>query len=158
MSATLAPITAATPTPTRYRRLHLAGIVVAALVANAVVTTATDQILHIVGVYPPWGVPMTEVGDNLLALAYRMVYGIVGGYFAAALAPRRAAPDAAMRAALAYGVVGFVLSAIGGWVAVTRYDTGPAWYPVLLAAVALPVAWLGGALHRRRHTGRRAGW
>jgi hypothetical protein len=26
-----------------------------------------------------------------------------------------------------------------------------AWYPITLAVITMPAAWLGGALHRRRH-------
>ncbi len=162
MSATVAPFTPAAPRP---RRPRLAAAVAAAAAANAVVTTATDQVLHVLEVYPPWGQPMHDPALNALALGYRTVYGVVGAYLAAALAARFAARSgagdasgaparAAMRAALAYGVVGFVLSAVGAWVAITRYDVGPAWYPLLLAAEALPVAWLGGALHGARHRAR----
>jgi hypothetical protein len=157
MSATIAPVT---PAPSRppAARLRLAGATLAALVANAVVTTATDQLLHETGVYPPWGQPMLDAGDNALALAYRVVYGALGGYLAAALAARlapRGAPGAPVRAALAFGVVGLVLSAVGGWVAVTQYHTGPAWYPILLAAACVPCGWLGGVLQARRSARRR---
>jgi hypothetical protein len=161
MSATFAPVTPAPSRPPSVR-LRLAGATLAALVANAVVTTATDQLLHELGVYPPWGQPMPDPGDNALALAYRVVYGVLGGCLAAALAARLAPRGAAgaptrapMRAALAYGIVGLVLSAVGGWVAVTQYHTGPAWYPILLAAVCVPCGWLGGALQARWSARRR---
>ena len=39
----------------------------------------TDQVLHVLGVYPPWNVPMRDPGLNLLALAYRSVYAVLGG-------------------------------------------------------------------------------
>ena len=171
MSVTLAPSTPAAPSARRpHPARRLAVAVAAAVMANAVVTTATDQILHVLDVYPPWGQPMFDPGDNLLALGYRTVYTVLGGYLAAALAarftarrsgrpatsdaggaPLRDAPtrDAPMRAALAFGLIGLVLSAAGAAVTITRYDLGPDWYPLLLAAVALPAAWLGGALHRR---------
>lgn len=138
----------------RPRRLgRSVAAVAAAVVANAVVATAVDQLLHVMGVYPPWGVAMTETADNLLALAYRVVLGTLGGALAARLAPR-GVPGAPMRHALAYGVVGLVLSTAGGVVAVTQYHTGPAWYPILLAAACVPCAWLGGAIERRRRVAR----
>lgn len=156
MSTTLAPSTPAAP---RARGSHaarrVAGAVAVAVVANAVVSTATDQLFHELGVFPPWGQPMPDAGDNALALGYRTVFAVLGGYLAAALAARFAGREAAgapMRAALAFGAVGLVLSALGAAVTLTQFDWGPAWYPLLLVAVALPAAGLGGALHRRRRT------
>jgi hypothetical protein len=100
--------------------------------------------LHVLRVYPPWGQPMHDPGLNLLALAYRCVYGVVGSYLTA-----RFAPHSPMRHALVGGMIGFVLSAAGA-IATIPMKLGPAWYPMLLALSALPTAWLGGALHRRR--------
>src|SRR4051812_40498795 len=53
-----------------------------------ILSMGTDQILHILKVYPPWGVPMWGPGLNALALAYRLVYTVLGGYVTARLAPR----------------------------------------------------------------------
>lgn len=55
-----------------------------------------------------------------------------------------------MKHALVYGTIGLAVSAVGAYVTVAKVDLGPAWYPLLLAAVSVPGAWLGGALHRRR--------
>ena len=109
----------------------------------------TDQVLHVLEVYPPWGQPMYETSLNLLALSYRIVYGIVGGYIVARFAPRNP-----MRHALALGVVGLVLSAAGAITAITTMDLGPAWYPIVLALTAVPCAWLGGALQGMRQAER----
>ncbi len=68
------------------------------------------------------------------------MYGIVGGYVVARLAPRNP-----MRHALVMGIVGLVLST-AGVIAATRMDLGPMWYPVVLLLTALPCAWLGGSL------------
>ncbi len=84
---------------------------------------------------------MYDPGLNLLALAYRSVYAVVGSYIAA-----RYAPHTPMRHALALGVVGLVLSVAGAIVTITRYDLGPNWYPIALVLIALPCAWLGGVL------------
>ena len=48
----------------------------------------------------------------------------------------------------ALGVIGTILSILG---AIAMWDFGPNWYPVLLAASALPSAWLGGLLYRSLH-------
>jgi hypothetical protein len=50
------------------------------------------------------------------------------------------------RHALVLGSIGLVLSIAG---AVAMWDAGPAWYPLALAASALPCAWLGGRLQVR---------
>ena len=110
--------------------------------AVVVLSLGTDQVLHTLDVYPPWGQPMYDPGLNLLALAYRCVYAVVGSYIAA-----RFAPHTPMRHALALGVVGLVLSAAGAIVAITMVDVGPSWYPMALVLTALPCAWLGGVLH-----------
>ena len=95
-------------------------------------------------VYPPWGQPMYETGDNLLALAYRIIYAVAGCYLTARFAPRNP-----MKHALILGAVGFILSLAGAIVAITN-NLGPAWYPIALVLTALPCAWLGGALYRKR--------
>jgi hypothetical protein len=121
-----------------------AGAVLAGLIAIFVLSLGTDQVLHSLAVYPPWGQPMREPGLNLLALSYRIVYGVLGSYLTARLAPR-----APMRHALILGAIGLVLSTAGAVVGI-RMDLGPAWYPILLALTALPCAWAGGALYAGR--------
>ena len=59
-------------------------------------------------VYPPWGQPMFDTGQNLLALSYRLVYTILGGYITAGLAPHRP-----MRHVLILGIIGFVMATAG---------------------------------------------
>ena len=61
--------------------------IVVGFLSVAVFSLATDQVLHVIGVYPPWGEPMYDTGLNLLALSYRTLYTILGGYITAALAP-----------------------------------------------------------------------
>jgi hypothetical protein len=113
--------------------------------AVVVLSLGTDQVLHVLEVYPPWGQPMHDPGLILIALAYRTVYAVVGSYIAA-----RFAPYAPMRHAMALGVVGLVLSTAGA-IATIPMNLGPAWYPIALVLTALPCAWLGGVLYRVRH-------
>ncbi len=80
----------------------------AGFVTVLVLSLATDQLFHILGVYPPWGEPMRGTGQNLLALSYRVVYAVLGSYIAARLAPRNP-----MRHAMILGAIGFVLSTLG---------------------------------------------
>jgi hypothetical protein len=86
----------------------------------AVLSLGTDQVLHVLEVYPPWDQPMREPRLNLLALAYRIVYAVLGSYIAA-----RLAPHAPMRHAVILGVVGLVLSGAGA-LATIPMDLGPA--------------------------------
>ncbi len=105
----------------------------------------TDQLFHVLRVFPPWNEPMNETGDNILALAYRCVYGVVGSDVTA-----RFAPHSPMLHVWIGASIGFVLSTLG-IIAAMNMNLGPIWYPVLLTLTALPCAWLGGMLHQRFH-------
>lgn len=120
------------------------GAVLLAFVVVFVLSLGTDQILHVLEVYPPWGEPMWDHGLNALALGYRIVYGIAGGYVAARFAPRNP-----MRHAMLVGALGFVLSVLGAIAAISM-KAGPSWYPIVLALTAIPCAWLGGKLFEKR--------
>jgi hypothetical protein len=123
--------------------------IVAAFLANALLSLATDQLLHVLDVYPPWGEPMHDPRLNALALTYRIVYGVAAGVIVARLAPR-----APMRHAAILGTIGFGFATLGAVVAVTQYDLGPAWYPIALAVTAFPSIWLGAAWHGRHRYAR----
>ena len=110
------------------------------ILAGVILSIGTDQVLHVLQVYPPWGQPMYAFGLNLLALSYRMIYGVLGGYLVA-----RFAPYSPLGHALIGGVLGFVVS-LAGVIAATQVDLGPLWYPIALALTAIPCAWLGGRL------------
>lgn len=135
-------ITAATGNPNaineRPRRLRSVGAVVAGLVSIFAVTTAVDAVMHATGVFPPLGAP--PMSDALFALAfgYRFVIDVAGSALTARLAHRRP-----LRHALVLGGVGLVLSIAG---AIAMWDDTRAWYPLALAASALPCGWLGGRL------------
>jgi hypothetical protein len=127
----------------RARRLSQSvGAVFLGFVMVVLLSLGTDHVLHVLGVYPPWGEAMREPGLNLLALSYRCVYAVFGSYLAARFAPRYP-----MRHALILGVIGFVLSLAGAMAAIPL-DLGPAWYPIAIVLTALPCAWLGGVAHR----------
>ena len=138
-----------TETGTHPRRLlRSAAAVFLGFIAVVVLSLGTDQVLHVVHVYPPWGQPMDEPGLNLLALSYRIVYTVFGMYLTA-----RLAPHSPMGHALVGGAIGFVLGTAGA-IATIPMHLGPAWYPIAIALTALPCAWLGGFLHRRSQAER----
>jgi hypothetical protein len=123
--------------------MRRAGAVLAGLVAIVILSTAMDGVLHAIGVYPPPRQPMSD-GLYLLATAYRIVYGVAGGYITA-----RLAPDRPTEHALALGWVGVVISVAG---AAAMWAYGPAWYSLLVITIALPSALAGGHLHQVRST------
>jgi len=116
--------------------------VLTGFIAVFIVSLATDQLMHVLDIYPPWGEPMLDTGLLSLALSYRIVYGIAGGYIVARLAPRNP-----MRHALVMGGIGLVLSVAGG---IAMWDMGAHWYAVAVALTALPCAWFGGWLFINR--------
>jgi len=136
--------TKSSPHPRRLLRSTAA--ILLGFLAVFVLSLGTDQVLHELDVYPPWGQPMFDTGQNLLALSYRILYTVIGGYIAARLAPHRP-----MRHALILGVIGLLPSTAGAVAAITMADLGPVWYPVAIVLTALPCTWLGGVLHRRLH-------
>ncbi|MPY89141.1 MAG: hypothetical protein GEU99_14595, partial [Luteitalea sp.] len=103
-------MTIATPTaqprPSRFWRSTAA--VLAGFISVVVLSLATDQLLHVLEVYPPWGEPMWEPALNLLALSYRTVYNVASGYITASLAPH-----ARMRHVVVLGIIGFVAGTVG---------------------------------------------
>lgn len=122
--------------------------VLAGLVTVVLLSLATDQLFHALGVYPPWGEPMHDPALNVLALSYRLVYTVAGTWLTARIAPR-----SPMAHALIGGSIGMILAGAGA-AATIPMDLGPAWYPIALVLTALPCAWLGGTLeHRRRGIG-----
>ena len=119
--------------------------VVAGFLAVAGLSLATDQLFHVLDVYPPWGQPMNDTGDNLLALSYRVVYTLLGGFITARLAPR-----APMRHVMILALIGLVAGTAGAITAIAVGDLGPNWYPIAIAVTAFPCTWLGGRVGIRK--------
>jgi hypothetical protein len=125
--------------------LRSIGAVFAGLIAVIITSTLTDVVLHATGVFPPLGQPMSD-SLFVLAMTYRIIFGIVGGYITAWLAP-----DRPVFHALILGGIGLIVSMIG---AAATWNAGPAfgpkWYPLSLVITAVPCAWLGGKLYEMR--------
>jgi len=138
--------TSAATTMHSRRLLQSTAAIVLGFMSVAVLSLATDQVLHVLDVYPPWGEPMYDPRLNLLALSYRILYTIVGGYVTASLAPH-----APMRHVVVVGILGFLTGSAGAIVAISMADLGPNWYPIALALTGFPCVWLGGLLHGVRH-------
>ena len=117
------------------------GAVVTGILAGVVLSLGTDTALRAAHIFPTTG---GALSDGLFAIAtvYRTIYGILSCYIAARLAPSRA-----MKHALVLGAIGLVVSLVGA--VVTRNmepPLGPHWYPIALVVLAMPQAWVGGAL------------
>ena len=116
-----------------------------ALVAGVVVivvgSTLVDVVLHVIGVFPPMDQPIGNA-LALLATSYRIVISIGGAWLTARLAPERP-----MKHAMILGGVGVGFGLIGV-VATWNLGLGPRWYPIALAALALPQCWVGGRIYQ----------
>ena len=122
--------------------------VVAGFLLVFVLSLGTDQLFHVLGVYPPWGAPMYERELNLLALAYRFLYTVLGGWLVARLAPTTPTKHVTVFAAigLLFGLLG-----VAGAMAMSP-RLGPLWYPIGVAVTGPIGAWAGGVLYTRRRS------
>jgi hypothetical protein len=117
--------------------------------AVVVLSLGVDEVLHILRVYPPWGEPMYQPGLNLLALSYRAVFTLVGGYLTALLAPH-----SPMRHVLVGACIGLVLGIAGVIAAISVGGLGPIWYPVAVAISGPVCNWLGGVIYVKQSASR----
>lgn len=125
--------------------LRSIGAVLAGVILIIILDIGFDVIMHATGIYPPWFQPMAT-GLWLLAIGYRAIDSIAGGYLTA-----RLAPDRPLAHALVLGLIGVALSTIGTVATWGKGpEFGPKWYPLALIAIALPCAFIGGTLRQRQ--------
>ena len=126
----------------RTRILRHIAPTVAGVLTIIVLSTATDAVMHGSGVFPPEGESM-PAPLWVLAITYRVIYQVAGGYVTAWLTPDRSS----MTPVMVLAGLGVVLSLAGvaaTWNAGPQF--GPRWYSVLLVILAAPTVWLGGRL------------
>jgi MFS family permease len=114
------------------------GAVLAGMITIVALSTGTDWLLERLGIFPPPEQGLFIVWMLLLALVYRSIYAVAGGYVTAMLAP-----DRPMRHAIILGIIGIVASIAG---TIVGWDLSAHWYPILLIITSLPCTWLGGKL------------
>lgn len=116
--------------------------VLAGFVTVFALSVGTDIVMESTGVLPPATEPESYVPWMLgLALAYRTVITVFGGWVTAQLAP---APTMKHVAALGIiGTIGGIVGVVFGW------QFGNQWYPIALAVLAFPSVWFGGRLAKR---------
>ena len=129
-----------TPLRLVFRRTTFRSIlaILLGLAAVLLLQHGTNKLVRILGVFP--------YGDPAAALVYRSLYGVLGSYIAAKLAP-----SGPMRHALDLGCIQLVIFVCSAIILIPMQFFGPVWYYYGLIITALPCAWLGGILHRKFH-------
>jgi hypothetical protein len=122
--------------------------ILAGFLVTVILSIVTDQILEKTGLMKtPF--EYNSSGFIIFVILYRTIYGILGSYITAWLAPGRP-----MRHVLIGACIGLVIATIG---TIAMWDVPPHWYPITLIALALPTAWVGGKLRlstqNRSHAG-----
>jgi hypothetical protein len=120
------------------------GAVVAGFLTVVLLSVGTDFILEFLGFFPPPSEAGLYVTWMLVvALAYRCVYTVLGGYLTAVLAPTNPTKHVVV-----LGVIG-TLAGIAGVVA--GWNLSQHWYPIALAVTAFPCIWIGGKLRKPKN-------
>ncbi|MDB5209280.1 MAG: hypothetical protein JWQ30_107 [Sediminibacterium sp.] len=117
------------------------GAVLAGIILIVILSTVTDLILEKTGIFPSPENGLFITWMLVLALVYRCVYTIAGGYLTAALAPQRP-----MKHGIILGLIGIVMGSIG---VVVGWNLSQHWYPISLVVTALPCIWLGAKLRTK---------
>ena len=115
--------------------------VIAGFLTIAVLSIVTDTILEMTHVFPP----LTEKSADwmlVLALVYRCVYSVIGGFVVARLAPSKP-----MKHVMILIIIGTIMGTLG---AVANWDisVGQEWYPILLVILSIPAVWWGGRMKK----------
>lgn len=122
--------------------LRSIGSVIAGFLTVVIFSIGTDTILEKIGFFPSIGEGVLSSPMLLLALFYRTVYTLAGGYVTALLAPRVPMKHVAVLGVL--GTIGGIAGVVAGW------NLSAHWYPIALALLAFPSVWIGGALRVRK--------
>lgn len=118
--------------------LRSIGAIVTGMITIIILSIVTDKLLESFGLFPavenetfiPWML--------VVALVYRCIYAVAGGYVTARLAPGQP-----IKHAIILGIIGIVLSMIG---TIVGWNQSAHWYPIALVITSLPCTWLGGRL------------
>ncbi|MBI4976855.1 MAG: hypothetical protein HZC28_05200 [Spirochaetes bacterium] len=125
--------------------LKSTGAILAGFASVAVLSILTDMVMEKTGVFPPQNRIEAYIWwMYLLALVYRTVYTVFGGYLTAVLSPDKPMRNVTILAAI--GTAMAVLGAVANW---DKTSASSAWYPVLLAVLSFPSVWLGGFLRTK---------
>lgn len=121
------------------------GSVLAGFVTVFILSVLTDILVEALGILP--GVNHPEMYANwmlVLALAYRSLFTILGGYVTARLSATKP-----MRNVYVLAVLGFVAGSLGAVANWNLVNPGQEWYPVLVAVTGPIFVYLGGRLRAK---------
>jgi MFS family permease len=122
------------------------GAVLIGLIAVIILSNGTDMILEASGVFPSVKEQLkngfTTSWMLLLALVYRTIFMLVGGYITAWLSPNKP-----MKHVLTLGIIGTVLGILG---AIAAWGIAPSWFLILIILLGLPAVWVGGKLNNKK--------
>lgn len=122
------------------------GAVLAGFIFIVATHAGTDMILEGLGIFTPPDQGFHITWMVVTATIYRTILSIAGSFLTGILAPSRP-----MLHALILGFIGLAAGTAAA-IYVIPMDLSPMWFPILLAAEAVPCAWIGGKLAERRLT------
>ena len=109
----------------------------------AILSVITDMILEKFGVFPPQSNPEAYLTWMLaLALVYRSIYTLVGGYVTARLAPH--SPMKHVFNLIILGTAGGLFGLLSNW------NLGNHWYPIALVITGPFFIWIGGKIYNKK--------
>lgn len=118
------------------------GAVLAGFLTVVILSIATDMVLEKLGIFPSPDMGLFIPWMLGLALAYRIVFTVIGGYVTARLAPNRPMRHVTILATI--GVIAGILGVIAGW------NLSAHWYPIAIAVTAFPCTYWGGKLGAKK--------
>jgi uncharacterized membrane protein len=118
------------------------GAVLAGFLTVFILSVATDALLEYIGVLPAQTEGLFDTKLLVLALAYRSLYAMLGGYVTARLAPSNTMRHVAILGVL--GTIGGIVGIFVGW------NMSDHWYPIALAVTAFPLVWVGGTFVKEK--------
>jgi hypothetical protein len=120
------------------------GSVAAGFLTVVVLSVGTDAVLEKVGFFPDPSRGLFDTTLLIIALAYRSLYTVAGGYVTAWTAPGNRMKHVKILAVI--GTIAGTAGVVAGW------DLSQHWYPIALAVTAFPLTWLGGVLRSRQNS------
>ncbi len=118
--------------------IRIIGAILAGFITVAGLSTFTDLLVSYSGIFPP----INSTGMLAFALAYRILFTILGGYVTAWISPESKMRSVWILAGL--GQLAGIAGVFIGW------NLSEHWYPIALAITAIPSVWLGGWWYTRR--------
>jgi hypothetical protein len=115
--------------------------IIAGFLITVILSVLTDQILLKTGIMK---IPFESNSYIFIGfvILYRTVYGLLGSYITASLAPYRP-----MKHVMIGALIGLLLVTVG---TIIQWDVPPHWYPITLILLVIPTAWIGGKLRTRQ--------